>query len=97
VKRNKRKAVYYEKEQLRGDKMNPLIIIVTALLLSASIFGYTNHATKDTLPKEGNQTVQLQQPVAEDEADIVRKVVSYQNTQYSFKFPCRIVGEVIRL
>lgn len=64
--------------------MNFLIIIGTALLLSASIFGFTSHATKDTLLKKPEPTVQLQQPVAE--ADNISQAVSYQNTEYGFKF-----------
>ncbi len=55
--------------------MNFLIIIGTAILLSASIFGYTSHATKDPLPKETEPTVQSQQSVAEAETNIVRKLV----------------------
>lgn len=55
--------------------MNIFVIIGTALLLGASIFGYAGHTAKDMIPKETAPKVQLQQPVAVDEAVIVRKLV----------------------
>lgn len=55
--------------------MNLFIIIGTALLLGASIFGYTGHTAKDMMPKETAPKVQLEQPVAVDEAVTVRKLV----------------------
>lgn len=55
--------------------MNHFIKIATALLLSASIFGCANQATKDTTLKRASPKVHLQQAVVENEASMVRKSV----------------------
>ncbi|MGE5549017.1 MAG: hypothetical protein ACM3ZC_00605 [Bacteroidota bacterium] len=54
--------------------MNILPIVVAALVMGASIFGF-GLAAKATLPKETAPKEQVEQPVVENEEDIVRKLV----------------------
>ena len=54
--------------------MNILPLIVAALVMGASILGF-NHAVKNASPEKTAPKVQLQQPVVENEGDIVRKLV----------------------